>query len=260
MFNDVLEGIHSYVLAHRHIAKHKLWHYYLWPVALAIIVSVIGFQLGGEFIAWLKEMLFETLDLNPETSTWGAVLDWAISILIRGFFFYINLTFSKYLTLILLSPILAIISEQTERKLTGKSYPFDLVKFSQEVLRGIAIAVRNLLLEFIISIGLMISSLLFPPIAPVTIALGFCIGAYFYGFSFLDYNNERQGFGIKKSVGLIKARKGYAIGNGAVFSLLFMVPFLGGIVAPILGTVAGGIFYHTKVLRTNDKDISKSGD
>jgi len=260
MFNDLLDGIHSYVLAHKHIAKHRLWHYYLWPIALAIIVSVIGFQLGGTFITWLKELLFETLNLNPDTSTWGVVLDWMISILIRAFFFYINLTLSKYLTLILLSPILAIISEQTERKITGKTYPFDLLKFTQEVLRGIAIALRNLCLEFFLSIVLMIVSLFFPPVAPLTIAVSFCIGSYFYGFSFLDYNNERQGFGIKKSVALIRSRKAYSVGNGAVFSLLFMIPYLGGIFAPILGTVAAGIFYHTKMLPSKENDISISAD
>ena len=260
MLNNLIDGIHSYVLAHKHIAKYKLWHYYLWPIALAIVVSVLGVELCSKLITYVKAFVFDTIGLDQDASTWGAILDWTISIVIRGFFIYLNFSFSKYLTLILLSPILAIISEQTERKITGKDYPFDLVKFTQEVIRGIIVALRNLVYENVLAIGLFIVTLLFPPIAPLSAALGFCIGAYFYGFSFLDYNNERQGYGIKKSVHLIRANKGFAVGNGGVFSLLFYIPYLGGIIAPILGTVGAAIHYHRKINTVDTNLISQSGD
>ena len=52
----------------------------------------------------------------------------------------------------------------------------------------------------------------------------FVISSYFYGFSFMDYTNERQRLSLKDSIAYISNNKGLAIGIGSVFVFCFFIP------------------------------------
>ena len=65
-------------------------------------------------------------------------------------FFLIAYLFGKYIVLILMSPIMAMLSEKTETILTGKKYPFTLKQFFRDIVRGIGIAFRNLFFQLLI--------------------------------------------------------------------------------------------------------------
>ena len=47
------------------------------------------------------------------------------------------------------------------------------------------------------------------------------IGFYYYGFSFIDYLNERRRLTIAESVLFVKKHRGFAFALGSVFTILF---------------------------------------
>jgi len=64
----------------------------------------------------------------------------------------------------------------------------------------------------------------------------------------MDYVNERRRLSIRKSVTFVREHAGFAIGNGFVFSLMFIIPYdIGVILAPVLAVVAGTIGMHELV-------------
>ena len=75
----------------------------------------------------------------------------------------------------------------------------------------------------------------------------FIISAYFYGFAFIDYTNERRRLTVKQSVHFIRENKGMAVGNGVVFALAMFIPFCGTTIAgfvAIVSVVAATISTH----------------
>ena len=66
----------------------------------------------------------------------------------------------------------------------------------------------------------------------------FLMQAYFAGFGNMDYTLERY-FSYQKSILFVKKNRGVAIGNGLVFMLFLLIPFIGVIlVLPFSVTAA----------------------
>ena len=47
------------------------------------------------------------------------------------------------------------------------------------------------------------------------------VAFYYYGFGFIDYINERRRMNIEQSVIFVKKNKGFAVGLGLVFTIIF---------------------------------------
>ena len=139
-----------------------------------------------------------------------------------------------------MAPVIAILSEKTEELITGNSYPFNFKQFTQDVLRGILIALKNLAIEFIILLLLILFTNI-PIIGWISPFLIFLVESYFFGFSMMDYCNERRKLTIKESASFIYQHKATAIVNGGVFSMLLLVPVIGLLIAPSYGVIAATI-------------------
>ena len=63
------------------------------------------------------------------------------------------------------------------------------------------------------------------------------VASYFYGFSFLDYSNERNQLSINESVSMVRKNKGLAIGLGLVFQICLLIPIIGSLVASFLSII-----------------------
>jgi len=85
-------------------------------------------------------------------------------------------------------------------------------------------------------------------VSPLSALFLFAVGAYFYGFSTMDYNNERARLSVGQSAALIRKYRWLAVANGAVFSLWLFIPvlgtFVGTIIAPVTCTVAATLAMH----------------
>jgi CysZ protein len=260
-------GFKAYGKAFEIIFTKGLWWYFLFPLLLNIIFLVAGWlgigSLSDYVEAWLKSLMeFD------ENSFWGAeyltsfstyisgIAGGIVWLLLKFVFFFVFAYFGGYIVIICLSPVFAFLSEKTEEILTGNEYPFNGDQMMRDVVRGVLLAFRNLFIELGYMIGLFFLGLFIPFIGGLIGAIFlFIISAYFYGFSFIDYTNERRRLTLKQSVQFIRANKGLAIANGFVFSLFLLIPWCGvtlsGFVA-IISVVAATVATHEIVDLTNN--------
>ncbi|TXC81700.1 EI24 domain-containing protein [Luteibaculum oceani] len=251
-----LLGVRSHKLAYQHIREHGLWHYFVWPILLAIGILWGGATLITGLTEWTVETLKALLwDQDTPDGFLDKVVFYLVWIVFKVLFFYTYYIVNKYIVFIILSPVLAIISERVDTHQTGRQFPFSLPQLYKDVLRGIVIALRNLFLEYAATLVLLVVSIFLPVFAPFYPIVIFFIAAYFYGFSFLDYNSERYRYSYSKSVRIIRSNMGLSVGIGTVFSLLFFIPILGGIVAPILSCVAATIAFIKEFKPKSDSTL-----
>jgi CysZ protein len=157
-------------------------------------------------------------------------------------FFYFSLF--KYLFLILGSPLFAYLSEKTEAIIEGKDFPFSFKQLGKDMVRGIRVALRNSLWQTVYTISILILSFI-PLVGWITPVISMFVECYYYGFSMLDYSCERHHLSPAESIAYIGKRRGLAIGNGLVFYLMHVVPFIGWVLAPSYAVVAATIsLYH----------------
>jgi uncharacterized protein involved in cysteine biosynthesis len=179
-----------------------------------------------------------------------AIGSYMLSIVIWVGLFWLKIKLLKYFVLAFLGPVMSVISDVTEEKLTGVKRPFSLKKFIREVFRGIRTALLYLFIELFLALLLLVVALvagwvfpvLLPFIAPLEVIVAFTIGAFFYGAAALDYVWEREDVGAFGSLGMAYKSRRLAVGIGVPFAVWMAIPIvnftLAPIFAPALATVA----------------------
>ncbi len=234
-------GIQSYSKAYQFIKKHKLTWYFLFPLVLNIILFTVGYSSTVSLSA--KWFVYVTDWLNIGSwDFWGSgflssMLLFFLNIVLRLLFIIIFAYIGGYVVIILMSPVFAILSEKVETILTGNEYPFEFNQFINDIWRGIKLATRNFFIELLFTVVLLILS--FVPIVGLFTSLTlFIISSYFYGFSFIDFSLERKKLNMNESIAFVKTNKGLAIGNGTIFSLVLLIPFVGVLVSGFVSIIA----------------------
>jgi len=233
MIKNIVLGIKAYVGAIALISKLKLWKYFIIPVFISILTAVfIGFEAYilsdniGAFIskAWI-------LDWGKEIFTSVSNFLGVVFIIVLGLIVY------KHIILALSAPFMSIVSEKIEHHLyRNRKHLHRKSSFFEQLIRGIRINSRNLFKELLFSLPLLI--LKFVPIVNLfSTMLLFLLQAYYAGFGNMDYTLERH-FKYKDSVDFIQKRRGFAIGNGIVFMLCLLIPFVGIIIVLPLSITA----------------------
>lgn len=161
-------------------------------------------------------------------------------------FFQLMLEVIKvFFLLTLLSPFNSILSQKLDSELSGNSYKFDLVQLVNDMLRMFGIVIIAVLLEFI-TLGLYwLISYIFglnflDPVAYMVIS------AFYYGFAFYDYSLERHGIGVFESLGFAFSNVWLVTLSGSLFLLIYSIPWVGLVFAPILTTMITTIIYLDK--------------
>lgn len=179
-----------------------------------------------------------------------AIGSYMLSIVIWVGLFWLKIKLLKYFVLAFLGPVMSVISDVTEEKITGVKRPFSLKKFIREVFRGIRTAFLYLFIELFLAFLLLVIALfagwvfpvLLPFITPLEVIIAFIIGAFFYGAAALDYVWEREDVGAFGSLGLAFKFRRLAVGIGVPFAIWMAIPIvnftLAPIFAPALATVA----------------------
>jgi CysZ protein len=236
-------GVKSYKQAFTFLVKNKLLYFFLFPIAFNFFIYFSGLLVLNDF------RLLTTQYLESYLEGFGASEDWwilflnkffyfSIWLISKVFFFYIFSLFGGYLTIIFLSPVFTYLSEKTASIQKGIFYNFNFTQFVNDIFRAILISVRNIIVQLFIAFALFIIG--FIPIIGWGISIfgNLLIVSYFYGFSFLDYTNERHQLSIKESVKIVRRKKGLAIGLGLVFYLCFFIPLLGGVISSFLAIIS----------------------
>ena len=237
------KGVKSYRQAFTFLLKNKLFYFFLFPIAFNFLIYFLGLSVLNEFrllTTQYFESFFESFGVSQDwwilfLNKFFSISIWLIS---KVFFFYIFSLFGGYLTIIFLSPVFTYLSEKTASIQKGRIYNFKFTQFIKDIFRAIIISARNILVQLVMVFVLFLIG--FVPVIGWGISIfgNLLIVSYFYGFSFLDYTNERHQLSIKESVKIVRRKKGLAIGLGLVFYLCFFIPLLGGLISSFLAIIS----------------------
>jgi len=241
VLKEIIIAIQAYFQAHKFIRKHKLWKWILIPGILYMLLFCVSMYYFGKtsnnFIEWLniKTGLKGWLDrINSGflgfLFTLGSLILW-----LSMMAFYFSLF--KYFYLVVGSPIFAYLSEKTEAIIEGKDFPFSFTQLAKDIIRGIRIAIRNALWQTVYAFSILLLSLI-PVIGWISPLLFLLVECYYYGFSMLDYSMERHKKSASESIYYIGNHKGLAIGNGMLFYIMHLLPFVGWVLAPAYAVIA----------------------
>lgn len=157
---------------------------------------------------------------------------------------YIVGRYIKYFIQILLAPLLAYISAVTEEKLTGKKYPFNSVEFLLDILRGIGLTIRNIVLETLMVVCSFFICWMFPLAGFIIPVVLYLVNCFFMGFNFIDYAAERKRMSIGDSTGWMLKNYAAVTGFGLAYNLISMFPVLDWLLAPISAASGGAILFE----------------
>lgn len=240
-FKDLGLGVRTYFSAIGFIFRHGLWWYLIFPIFLNVLLflglSALGTKAADALTGWLTGLVqFEDPDVWW-SALLGGTIGWLFAIALKIITFLIFIFFGGYVILAIMSPVFTLLSQKTETLLCGTKYPFDGDQFMRDIWRAILIVTRNALVQFLLVLALYLCS--FIPVIDLLVPFAmFAITAYFYGFSFIDYSMERQKLTIKQSVRFVRRHKGIAIGNGAAFAGLLIIPWCGVSLAGFAAIIA----------------------
>lgn len=235
MFQQLKIAFLAYKTAIDFIGKHKLWGWLWLPglinLALMMVLSIAAWQYSAE----LTDDVVAFFGFDDETIM--QILFWIILIMMRLVVLLLFAFTYKYLNLILLSPVLALLADKIYTIQTGREIPFNWSTFVNNVIRGVAIAFKNLIKELFLTvlISLFAFTVILSPLVPILL---FLLQSYYYGFSMMDYYNELDGISAKKSSQVVWENKALVAGNGMCFSMMLLIPFFGPLIAPILSLTA----------------------
>jgi CysZ protein len=254
-FSDFFKAIGNCFKAFSILFEKGLWPYmflFLFVWILLWVLSIYGlFILAEDLATELSAQL--NLDSIPVNGHWLSFarpyltgsFTFLVNIIVKFLFWFVSSTFLKYILLMILSPVFSLLSESTDEKLSGNKYPFNFIQLLKDILRGITINLRNMLLEYFFIFFCFIISLIFPPLFIVTTPFLLFLSWYYIGFSLLDYSCERHKYGVSQSIQFIKKNRGTACGIGLVYSFFMALPFIPGSIIGIMFGPSIGIVGST---------------
>lgn len=244
MITRLIHAISDYSDAISLISRHGLWHFVVIPGMLSVLVAgllvgvpVANFAYGGGEAA-LESFLMGLFPWEWGKEAISAIIEWIpfwlfLMIGLSALMFFLG----KYLIMVIASPFMGALSEKVEEITTGVKPKSDS-NFFLDLIRGLRIAVRNLLREILLGLVILLFHLL-PVIGSlIATALTFLIAAYYAGFGNMDFTLERKSFNVQQSVKFVRADRWGTIGNGIGFLVVLFIPVLGWFLAPAYGTVS----------------------
>ena len=232
MIKNIFKGIRAYGGTFKIINELGLWKYFGIPMLISFVTALlIGFSAWGlsdnigALIAkaWVWEWGSETF------RTIGDILG-AIIVVAIGLILY------KHIIMALSAPFMSPVSEKIEAHLKGTKHQHRNTSNRSQLWRGVRINVRNLGMELLLTIPILVLSFI-PVVNIVTSVLLFLVQSYYAGFGNMDYTLERH-FEVKESVQFVKRNRGVAIGNGIVFMAMLLIPVIGIILVLPLSVTA----------------------
>ena len=221
MISNLIDGLKAYLEAYQVISRLKLWRFFMIPMLISVLIFLnivlVSISFSDEIGLYISS--FWSWDFGKETIN-------TVSMILGGIILIsIGLILFKHLFMILSAPFMGPISKKIEDDFTGVTSQTQVSSPLTLMFRSIKISSRNLFRELLLSIPILILGLI-PFIGFFSLFLLFLMQAYFAGFGNMDYTLERH-FSYQKSIQFVKANKGIAIGNGLVFMLFLLIPFVG---------------------------------
>lgn len=223
-FKLLLLGYKNYFKGAKFLFKHHLYWFFSFPIFL-----FGGVYLTGTYFKKLEFQINKSLQQTAHEIDSINELIWTVLKMMFYDGLYIIFTqFTLYIVVVLLSPVLAMLSEKIEEIISGKKYTYSFKMLLNDIKRGGVIAFRNLVWYYVF-VGLFLGVATLFGISTknsfIMFAIPFVVGFYYYGFSFMDYVNERRRMNIQQSIYYVSQHKGLAISIGSVYSIFFLFYF-----------------------------------
>ncbi|WP_282134798.1 EI24 domain-containing protein [Seonamhaeicola maritimus] len=236
MIKNISSGIKAYFGAFNLISKLKLWKFFAVPMLISFVTAIAlfgsAYGLSDNISDWIASIL----------PGWGGAnwLKVTYRILSGLIILVIGLILFKHIIMALSAPFMSPVSEKIEAHFTGRiNQNYRDTSFAQQLWRGIRINVRNLFMELLLTIPLLL--LKFIPVVNIfSTALLFLLQAYYAGFGNMDYTLERH-YKYTQSIAFVRRNRGLAIGNGIVFLLFLLIPIIGVILVLPLSVTAASV-------------------
>ena len=233
MFKDIFKGIKAYAGSLQLISKLGLWKYFGIPILISIVVAALvlisAYALADDFGYYFSKLWI--WDWGKETFFFLSKILSGILILLVGISIY------KHVVMALSAPFMAPVSEKIEAYILGEDNHKNRVNsFSEQLMRGVRINMRNLGMEILLTIPILIIGFV-PILGFVSTVLLILTQGYYAGFGNMDYTLERH-FNYSDSIKFVKQHRGLAIGNGIVFILFLLIPVIGIILVLPLSVTA----------------------
>ncbi len=233
MIRELIDGVFAHLRAFELISRYNLWIYVLAPGILSILLGVVIF---GAAFRFADDIGAAVISIYPFEAGKG-VVETIIAVIGGIAIVAIGLLVFRHLIMAIASPFMSFLSEKIEKKLRGsQEAQFSIKKFFSDLVRGLTIALRNIIRELFYTVLLLMLSGIIPFLAPLVAVALFLIQAYYAGFGNMDFTLERH-FGVRGSVLFVRKHWGLAIGNGLVF-LLLLFTGIGFLFALPLGAIA----------------------
>jgi CysZ protein len=236
MFKELVSSVRAYGRALALVRELNLWGYVLIPVLISLVLAVgigltawgISDNIGHLLTSWYPWEAGKGV-VESIASVFGGLLVAAL-----GFILY------KTLVMILAGPFMSPLAEKVEDHLTGRKSgnPFTFPQFTSDLVRGIRIALRNVIRELSLTMLLLLLGLI-PLFSPFVAILIFIVQSYYAGFGNMDLTLERH-YRVRGSVDFVHRHRGIALGNGLVFMGILFTG-IGFLFAPPLGTIAATV-------------------
>jgi CysZ protein len=239
LVKGLARGYGAYLHGPALLKKHQMWRWLWMPALLSLSLSVgilavlfLGFD---NFHGWLDAKI------ELETQWLDKSISWSLAILsviaaVAAFVFL-----QKHLVLVLLAPFLGLLAEVMVRKIEGESFEQRL-RPVDSIVRSARVNTRSIFLEILAVAGFFFLGLVIPVVGSlVSSAAVLLVQNYFLGNGLLDFPLEYRGRSVKESIMFSRRHRGEATGLGLGYFLTMLVPVLGWMFAPMLGTVAGTV-------------------
>ncbi len=248
---QISTGIQCYKESFGFIFRNGMGKYFIVPVVVNILLVVLLVSSGWFTGDWVSG-LWDSSD-----SAWLQFLQGMVKWVITAVFFILFFFVGGTIVVLCMSPIYTVISEKTDCVLSGRQFESSAAQTAKDIWRTVVLSMKNtvkqlfftclcLLLNFIPLVGNLLS-----------LVLIFVINSYYFGYSFMDYTNERYRRNVKVSNNVVYHYKYLAFVIGAVYALP-MYFFIGTFVAAFLGglsTVAATMAQMQ--LENRDADIQR---
>lgn len=213
-------GYKNYWNGLKFLFRHKLYWFLIFPIILFLGI----YEMGKYFEALEGSIGYDLKHHVAEIDSLNGVTWMTLKMIFYQKMYYLFTKSTLYFVIILLSPVLAVVSEKTEAILTGNKYPWNFMQLVKDIRRALRLNIRLILVEYtiillVIALGMFLdgaANFILVYVIPVI------IGFYFYGFGFIDYVNERRRLNIAQSIHFVSRHKGLAFAIGSVYSLCFL--------------------------------------
>ncbi|HLP56943.1 MAG TPA: EI24 domain-containing protein [Fluviicola sp.] len=216
------------------LAKGKLWLFFVPGLAVGLMFfSILSVTAGVEETS---KGLFGDIWFVGDWIETG--IGWIFDFVEMVLFWII-----QFVVLTLLSPFNSLLSEKFDAEISGREYKTSFIQILNDLLRAIFVAFIAIVLEVTFLLGWLLLSFILPGSDYLDPIMYFLIGAFFFGFAFYDYSLERHGVSTLGSIGFSFSKMSYMLVTGSIFQLIFMIPYVGLFIAPVLATfIATGAY------------------